>query len=1147
VASGIVMLGSLSVFLGWAGDYEPFKNLTSGGETTKPLGALGLFFAGAALFLSRREQGATEPWRRFLGVACAGVPLLVGGLTLLEQGLDFDLGIHRVLFPQALMAEGPFAGRPVFPISLCLVLLGLALVTIHSRAIRLGALVLVALFLGLLVLIGYLYHAVPFYRVEAQRPVPVIAALLVVTTALGYLSARPESAMLDAVTSHLAGGAAARRLLPAAILLPLGLGLLRLIGQRMGLYGMEFGLALFATLNMTVFVALVYSSARRLNQADAKREAAHGALLESEESFRRLLDATPAGLIIVDADGRIAMANATAERLFGYDAGRLAGQRIEALVPERFRARHAALRHGFSAGEGPRLGGAGRDLVGLRQDGAEFPVEIGLSPVEMPNGSFALASVTDITERKRAEDEIRSLNATLERRVAERTRQLDFERARWRGIVEGIADEVWMCDARGRMSLLNLPGLIGMEQDAPRDKSVEEIHQTLDVFSPDGQPRPPEQAPLLRSLRGEIVHGEEILRDRQTGRERHRQFSSAPMRDAGGAITGAVAIVRDVTDHKRAEEGLRRFELLASHGKDIVLFMRRDDGRILEANAAAVRAYGYRRDELLALTIEDLRAPETRGLTADQMAQADAAGILFETIHRRTDGTTFPVEVSSQGASIGGMRTLISIVRDITERERAEGALRRSEQRLNRAQEIAHLGSWELDLADDTLTWSDEAYRIFGLEPQEFGATYAAFLDAVHPEDRAAVDAAYSSSIREGRDTYEIEHRIVRRPDGEVRFVHEKCEHFRDEAGRIVRSVGMVHDITERERTQAEIRELARRHRLALDAAGMGWWHYDPLTQVATWDDRFREIFGVPGHSRPNDQVLARIHPDDRPGVRARVEAALDPSKRQPYAAEYRISLPDGTMKWIEAQGVASFEGTGGERRASSLVGTVADITERKRAQAQLSAALQHKEALLKEIHHRVKNNLQVISSLLRLQSAALHDPHLRELFTDSQRRVRAMALIHEQLYQSPDLARIDFESYVLNLVNYLRRSLTPASSNVEIRVSIENVLLGMDQAMPLGLLVSELVSNSLKHAFPSGGDAPAGEISIVARREPPGGLTLTVGDNGVGLPDEVDLEHPPSMGLQLVRSFVDQLQGELAVRRKHGTVLTVTIPEKRD
>lgn len=135
-------------------------------------------------------------------------------------------------------------------------------------------------------------------------------------------------------------------------------------------------------------------------------------------------------------------------------------------------------------------------------------------------------------------------------------------------------------------------------------------------------------------------------------------------------------------------------------------------------------------------------------------------------------------------------------------RKQTEDALRESEAFLKRAQEIAHLGSWKLDLINNRLTWSDEVYRIFGLQPQAFGASYEAFLDHVHPDDRAAVNVAFAASLRDGRDCYEIEHRIIRHQTGEVRFVHEKGEHFRDTTGRVIRSIGMVHDITDRKRAE---------------------------------------------------------------------------------------------------------------------------------------------------------------------------------------------------------------------------------------------------------------------------------------------------------------------------------------------------------
>jgi PAS domain S-box-containing protein len=187
------------------------------------------------------------------------------------------------------------------------------------------------------------------------------------------------------------------------------------------------------------------------------------------------------------------------------------------------------------------------------------------------------------------------------------------------------------------------------------------------------------------------------------------------------------------------------------------------------------------------------------------------AGLANHTILISRNGQEIPIDDSAAPIKDdkGKILGVILVFRDITERERAEEELRKSEEQLKKAQEIAHLGSWQLDLVSNSLTWSDEVYRIFGLQPQEFGATYEAFLDAVHPDDRAAVDAAYSGSLREGKDTYEIEHRVVRKSSGEIRVVDEKCEHIRDASGRIILSIGMVHDITERKRAEEELRRNA--------------------------------------------------------------------------------------------------------------------------------------------------------------------------------------------------------------------------------------------------------------------------------------------------------------------------------------------------
>ena len=223
----------------------------------------------------------------------------------------------------------------------------------------------------------------------------------------------------------------------------------------------------------------------------------------------------------------------------------------------------------------------------------------------------------------------------------------------------------------------------------------------------------------------------------------------------------------------------------------------------------------------------------------------------------------------------------------------------------------------------------------------------------------------------------------------------------------------------------------------------------------------------------------------------------------------------------------------GQEQASAGFIITAADITERKEAEDQLRLSLQEKEVLLKEIHHRVKNNMQVISSLLDLQSAQITDPLVRAPFLDSQNRIKSMALIHERLYQSPDLARIDFTNYLQLLVPRLFDSYQTTDQQVSLKIQAEEVSLEVSQAIPCGLIINELVANALKHAFPKGRQ---GELCLRLEKSPDDEILLVVEDNGVGLPEGVDLGHSSTLGLQLVQVLTRQLKGSVAVHRSAGT-----------
>jgi len=225
-----------------------------------------------------------------------------------------------------------------------------------------------------------------------------------------------------------------------------------------------------------------------------------------------------------------------------------------------------------------------------------------------------------------------------------------------------------------------------------------------------------------------------------------------------------------------------------------------------------------------------------------------------------------------------------------------------------------------------------------------------------------------------------------------------------------------------------------------------------------------------------------------------------------------------------------------------AIEGAIEDIAERRAAEAH-RASLREKEVLLKEIHHRVKNNMQVVSSLLSLQRASLADPRAERALLESENRVRAMALIHEMLYSRGDLSRLDMGEYVRNLVAALEQSYAGAAARVVLRVEVDACRLGLETAIPCGLLLNELVANSLEHAFPGG----RGTVEISLRVAGDGTGALMVRDDGVGLPAGVAPGHSPSLGLRLVGMLVEQIGGSIEVRTEGGTSVAVRFPVGRE
>jgi PAS domain S-box-containing protein len=316
-------------------------------------------------------------------------------------------------------------------------------------------------------------------------------------------------------------------------------------------------------------------------------------------------------------------------------------------------------------------------------------------------------------------------------------------------------------------------------------------------------------------LAGQVVRIDEDRFERADGSVQWLRWEICPWYSSEGTVGGIAILTEDVTEKKRVDEALRTSERrlrIAQEGAQVGLWewdLRKDQ---LYWSPEYERLYGIAPGGMRSTKYWRSRVhPEDLPRVDEAWNRHFVHGDPFEVEFRvcRGDGETrWMYGVGAAQFDASGRAVLLSgFNMDITERKKAEQTLIESRAQLMRTEELAHLGSWELDLVDGRLHWSDEVFRIFGLKPDEFGGTYEAFLQCVHPDDREAVDRAYSSSLNENRDSYEIEHRILRKGSGEIRFVHEKCQHFRDAWGHIVRSVGMAHDITERMHAEQALRQ----------------------------------------------------------------------------------------------------------------------------------------------------------------------------------------------------------------------------------------------------------------------------------------------------------------------------------------------------
>jgi PAS domain S-box-containing protein len=459
-------------------------------------------------------------------------------------------------------------------------------------------------------------------------------------------------------------------------------------------------------------------------------------------------------------------------------------------------------------------------------------------------------------------------------------------------------------------------------------------------------------------------------------------------------------------------------------------------------------------------------------------------------------------------------------------RRKVEAELRQSEERFQLAMEGTNDGVWDWKLDTDAMYFSPRWKGMLGYRDEELPDRYSSWKNLVHPDDVDAVEAHIRDYFEDRIDAYETEYRM-RHKSGRFLNILSRGKLVRNEQGLPVRFVSTHYDMTERKQAELAVRQSEARFRSFIEQAPVGVCEMDGRGK---YTDANPEVLAMLGYGL-SELLGKRIEDLTAEGDKILALSSFAELLAKGRAeTEYRVLRKDGSALWISVVAVSLEE--------DRYLAYIRNVTTRRDAEEKLKTSLHEKEVLLKEIHHRVKNNLQVISSLISLQAEELKDPEARAAFRESRQRVRSMALIHENLYQSENLASIRIKDYLETVTKEFRRS--HKNGNVTMTTDVEAVNIGIDTAVPCGLIINELLTNAFKHAFP--GDR-GGSIGLRLSRVSPAALRLVIEDDGIGFPEGVDFRSLTSMGMTLVLSLTQQIDGKISLERAGGTRFTVDFP----
>lgn len=472
--------------------------------------------------------------------------------------------------------------------------------------------------------------------------------------------------------------------------------------------------------------------------------------------------------------------------------------------------------------------------------------------------------------------------------------------------------------------------------------------------------------------------------------------------------------------------------------------------------------------------------------------------------------------------SQGVLKQVIGYGFDITQRKNIEYSLEKSEERLRLVLAGTNDGWWDWDLIENKLFYSPRWWAMFGYLDNEIDLTPSLYPNIVHPEDKERVEKTFAESLANGTTSYEIECRLLDKKGNYIPIL-SRGYILRNIDNVPIRVSGSDMDLTERKRADEQLKQSEEKYRSLIENS-------PEIILIADENENIQFINFASGKYEQEEiignSLYMFVDSKHHDIIRQAHKNIFNGSKSESYETE-GTSI-DGNKSWFLTHVGPKYL----DDNVIGLVLFIRNITDLKRSEEHIKQSLNEKEVLLKEVHHRVKNNLQIISSILNLQSSTISDKQTLELLRNSQDRIRSMSLIHELLYQTKDFSTINFSEYIRSVATNLFQSYTQ-NKMIELVLVLDPIFLDLDSAIPCGLIINELITNSLKYAFTT---SEQGEVKISLSKDDQNNVFLMISDNGKGFPKDIDFRDTESLGMQLVVSLIEQIDGTIELDNSNGT-----------